>query len=48
MPIGLFAAYGLNWLLKQKIIDDYKHVFASFVVLNLVVYLFRSLANIVY
>ncbi|MFX0132116.1 MAG: hypothetical protein ACFFDN_00590 [Candidatus Hodarchaeota archaeon] len=47
MPIGLFAAYGLNWILKQKIIDDYKHVFASFVVLNLVVYLFRSLANIV-
>ena len=47
VPIGLFAASGLVSFLRRRVTRDYKNVFASFVTLSMVAYLFRSLANLV-
>ena len=47
VPFGLFAASGLVFLLEQERMDDYRGGLASFVALSMVVYLFRSLANLV-
>jgi len=47
VPIGLFAAIGMSSLLRWKVKDNFKKCMIFFVVLNLVVYLFRSLANLV-
>lgn len=47
VPIGLFAAIGMSSLSRWKFNDNFKKFFILFVVLNLTVYLFRSLANLV-
>jgi len=46
IPDGLFAAYGFLWLIKRRDLA-FKYVFTTFSVLNMAVYLFRSLANLV-
>jgi len=47
IPIGLYTAYSFVWLNKQKKIDDYKLYLNLFILFNMIVYLFRSLANII-
>lgn len=47
VPIGLFAAIGMSSLSRWKFDDNFKKCFILFVILNLTVYLFRSLANLV-
>jgi hypothetical protein len=46
IPHGLFAAYGFFWFIKRKDLA-FRNVFTTFCVLNVAVYLFRSLANLV-
>jgi len=47
IPIGLFAALGFTELLKKKFMNNFKRTFVAFVMLEFIVYLFRSLANLV-
>lgn len=47
VPVGLFAALGFKMLLGRRLGDDVKRSLVLFVALNLVVYLFRSMANLV-
>lgn len=47
ISIGLFAAIGMSSLSRWKFKDNLKKCFILFVVLNLTVYLFRSLANLI-
>ena len=47
VPIGLFAAIGMSGLSRWKLNDNLKKCLILFVVLNLTVYLFRSLVNLV-
>jgi len=47
VPVGLFAAIGMSHLSRGKFNDNFRKCFILFVVLNLTVYLFRSLANLV-
>ena len=46
VPLGLYAAYGFVWL-SERCADYFEGTLKSFVVLNVAVYLFRSLANLV-
>jgi len=45
--IGLFAAIRMSSLLRWKLTDNFKKCIIFYVALNLAVYLFRSLANLV-
>jgi len=47
IPMGLYTAYSFVWLNKQKKIDDFKLYLHLFIIFNMIVYLFRSLANII-
>ena len=47
VPIGLFAAIGMSGLYRKEFNANLKKCFILFVILNLIVYLFRSLANLV-
>jgi len=47
IPIGLYTAYSFVWLNKQRKIGDFKLYLNLFVLFNMIVYLFRSLANII-
>jgi len=47
IPIGLYTAYSFVWLNKQGKIDDFKIYLNLFIIFNIIVYLFRSLANII-
>ena len=47
VPVGMFAAYGFISFLRRRDAHDFKHAFIGFVVLSVVVYLFRSLANLI-
>ncbi|MFX0207960.1 MAG: hypothetical protein ACFFDT_18385, partial [Candidatus Hodarchaeota archaeon] len=46
-PMGLYMAYGFVWLNKQSKIDDFKLYWNLFIIFTMIVYLFRSLANII-
>jgi len=45
LPIGLFASRGYYWLLERKCFKNFKNVLSLYVVLIMILYLFRSLAN---
>jgi len=47
IPVGLYTAYSFVWLNKQRKIDDFRLYLNLFVLFNMIVYLFRSLANII-
>ena len=47
MPLSVFAALGFVTVLKITSSDELKLSFSSFIFLSMVVYLFRSLANII-
>jgi len=47
VPIGVFASLGLLSLLGRNEAAGFRKEFTLFVVLNLIVYLFRSLANLI-
>ena len=45
LPIGLFASRGYYWLLERKCFKNFKNVLSLYVILIMILYLFRSLAN---
>lgn len=45
IPHGLFAAYGFFWFIKRRELA-FRNVFTTYCVLNVAVYIFRSLANL--
>ena len=47
VPFGLYAAFGFCLFLREERVDDFRGGLISFIVLGIVVYLFRSLANLV-
>lgn len=47
IPFGLYAACGFLWLLKQEGVEKFNSVLTSFIFLSMLVYLFRSLGNLV-
>jgi len=47
IPIGVLAALGYVTILNVISSDELKLSFSSFIFLSMVVYLFRSLANII-
>lgn len=47
IPVGLFAAIGFSNFLRWKAKGNLMYYLTSFIVLNLTVYMFRSLANLV-
>ena len=47
VPLGLFAAFGFCFFLREGHVDGVRGGLVSFVVLGTVVYLFRSMANLV-
>jgi len=47
VPLGLYAALGFRLFLREERVDEYRGGLVSFVVLSIMVYLFRSLANLV-
>jgi len=47
IPIGLYTAYSFVWLNKQRKINDFKLYLNLFILYSMIIYLFRSLANII-
>jgi len=47
IPVGLFASLGFNSIIRLNINENFKKVLITFVILTFIVYLFRSLANII-
>jgi hypothetical protein len=47
IPIGLYTAYSFVWLNNQIKIGDFKLYLNLYILFNMIVYLFRSLANII-
>lgn len=47
IPIGMFTAYGFLRLHSSGKIDNFKHVFYTFIIISNMVYLFRSLNNLI-
>ena len=47
VPVGLFAAVGFSSLLRLNVEINFKKYLIYFIILNLLVYLFRSLANFI-
>ncbi|MFX0204421.1 MAG: hypothetical protein ACFFDT_00420 [Candidatus Hodarchaeota archaeon] len=47
IPFGLYSAYSFTWLNNQKNINKFKLHINFFILLSMIVYLFRSLANII-
>jgi len=47
IPMGLYTAYSFVWLNKQIKIGDFKLCLNLFIIFSMIVYLFRSLANII-
>ena len=47
VPLGLYAAFSFCLFLREERVDGVRGGLVSFVVLSMVVYLFRSLANLV-
>ena len=47
IPLGLYAAFGFCLLIREESVDGVRRELVSFIVLSMIVYLFRSLANLV-